>query len=47
MNITTEAAESELLPAVIDEPPPATITLFGTSDPRAALEQDGRDRGSR
>jgi hypothetical protein len=41
MNTNTELAESELLPAVIDEPPPATVTLFGTSDPRAALEKMG------
>ena len=39
MTTSTELAESELLPAVIDEPPPAPITLFGTSDPRIALER--------
>lgn len=38
MNTTSsELAERELLPAVVDEPL-ATPTLFGTSDPRRALE---------
>lgn len=37
MTTSNELAEGELLPAVIDEPP-ATPTLFGTSDPRRALE---------
>ncbi len=38
MTITsTELAESELLPAVIEEPLSAPVTLFGTSDPKVAL----------
>ena len=39
MTTSTELVESELLPAVIDEPPSAPITLFGTSDPQVALEK--------
>ena len=46
MNTSTELVQDELLPALIEEPASAPITLFGTSDPKVALEQDGRGRDS-
>jgi hypothetical protein len=36
---TTDLVEGQLLPDVIDNPTPAPLTLFGTSDPRVALER--------
>src|SRR4051794_31999780 len=39
MNPSSEPVQTEMLPALIEETSPATITLFGTSDPKVALEK--------